>query len=283
MRLARICTSATLLAALALPRLSWAQGFQGTIERRAASLDEPALKYLLGPTGEEGQFDASGIFDIPIARIFQEASELGGIEVAVLTFHFKGTKMRVDSGLEEETPGYAILDFGAGSFALVNPAERMVLEMTREDFEQLRDMTANEEAEPRSSPQVRPLGQAKEINGMRCAAFEIKSEDETTVAWVTEDLNDLVAVFQALESRMKSMGMFEEDNEDTEVLKLLADHGFPVVEQTLTRHPWGEYSYDITAVTSVVRLPLPDDMFAIPEGYERHSILDMMRRPGGED
>ncbi|MGD2218191.1 MAG: DUF4412 domain-containing protein [Gemmatimonadales bacterium] len=283
MRSSRTVTAAALLAALAIPGLTWAQGFEGTIETRAASLDEAALKYLLGPAGEGDEFDASGIFEVPIARIIQEAPELGGVEVELLTYYFKGTKMRVDGGIEQESPGYAILDFGAGSFALVNPAERMVLEMTSEDFEEMKEMRAAEEVEPRAEPQVRPLGRSREIIGMRAAAFEIKSGQKTTVAWVTKDLSDLVDVFLELESRMKSMGMFEENDEDTEVFLLLADHGFPVLEQTLTRYSWGEYSYDISAVISVERKPLADDLFAIPDGYERHSILEMMRMFGGED
>jgi hypothetical protein len=284
MRLSRFFASAALLALLALPGLTWAQGFEGTIETRAASLDEAALRYLLGPAGEGDEFDASGIFDVSILQIIEASPELGGIDVEVLTYHFKGTMMRVDGGLEEEMPGYAILDFGLGSFSLVNPADQMVLEMTAEDFEEMKEMMEEEEpTEPRAKPQVRPLGRAKQINGMNCEAFEIKSEEETTVAWVTQELADVVEVFLELESRMKSMGMFEEDDEDTEVFLLLADHGFPVVEQTLTRYPWGEYAYEISAVISVERMSLADDMFAIPEGYERHSILEMMRMFGGEN
>jgi hypothetical protein len=284
MRLSRTLTSAALLVALALPGLTWAQGFEGTIVTHAASLDDEALRYLLGPAGEEDEFDASGIFDVSIVQIIQAAPELGEIDVEELTYHFKATMMRVDGGLDEEMPGYAILDFGAGSFSLVNPAEQMVLEMTREDFEQMKEMMVeDEEAEPRPKPQVRPLGRAKEINGMRAVAFEIKSEEETTIAWVTKDLSDVVEVFLELESRMKSMGMFEEGDEDTEVFMLLAEHGFPVVEQTLTRYPWGEFAYEISAVISVERTSLPDDMFAVPEGYERHSILEMMRMFGGEN
>ncbi len=284
MTVPRTFTAAALAAALALPGLTWAQGFEGTIETHAATLDEAALRYLLGPAGEGDEFDASGIFDLSIVQIIQAAPELGEIEVERLTYHFKGTMMRVDGGLDEEMPGYAILDFGAGSFSLVNPAEQMVLEMTREDFEQMKEMmTEDEEAQPRARPQVRPLGRAKEINGMRAVAFEIKSEEQTTIAWVTKDLSDLVEVFLELESRMKSMGMFEEDDEDTETFMLLAEHGFPVVEQTLTKYPWGEFAYEISAVISVERKSLSNDMFAIPEGFERHSILEMMRMFGGDN
>jgi len=284
MRLPRYLSTAALLAALALPRLAWAQGFEGTIESRAASLDQEALMYLLGPAGEGEEFDATGIFDLSIAEIIQAAPELGDVEIEALIYHFKGTVMRVDGGIEEEMPGYAILDFGAGSFSLVNPAERLVLEMTREDFEQMKEILGEEEmAEPRTAPQVRPLGRTKQISGMRCVAFEIRSEEETIIAWVTKDLSDLVEVFRELESRMRSMGMFAEDDEGTEVFMPLADHGFPVVQQTLTRYPWGEYSYDISAVISVERRRLADDMFAIPEGYERRSILEMMRMLGREN
>ncbi|MGD2152653.1 MAG: DUF4412 domain-containing protein [Gemmatimonadales bacterium] len=273
MRPHRILTAAALLAALALPGLTWAQGFEGTIESRAASLDQEALMYLLGPAGEGEEFDATGIFDVSIAQIIEAAPELGEVEVQALTYHFKGTMMRVDGGLSDEVPAYAILDFGAGYFAVVNPADRMVLELTSEDFEEMRAMLGEvEQAEPRARPQVRPLGRTKEISGMSAVAFEIKSERKTTVAWVTNELSDVVNVFLELESRMKSMGMFEEGDEDTEVFMLLAEHGFPLLEQKLTRYHSGRYSYDISAVISVERKPLPDDLFAIPEGYERHNM-----------
>lgn len=285
MRLSRIFPLAALLAALAVPAHVWAQGFEGTIEMRNASLDQEAINQVLDPGGELEEVDATKIFDVPIFQIIEVAPELSGLQVEALTYHFKGTKMRVDGGIEEEMPGYAILDFGAGSFSLVNPAEKVVMGMTSEDFEQMKEMLAEEEmeAEPRAKPQVRPLGRAKEINGMRCVAFEIKSEGETTIAWVTKDLSDVVDVFLELESRMKSMGMFEEGDEDTEVFLLLAEHGFPVLEQKLTEYPWGEHAYDISAMISVERESVSDDLFAIPEDYERHSILEMMQMFRGDN
>ncbi|UCC71905.1 MAG: DUF4412 domain-containing protein [Gemmatimonadota bacterium] len=285
MRLPRTYPLAALLSLLALPALSWAQGFEGTIETRTISVDEEALYYFLDPEGEaEEEPDVTKIFDIPVAQMIATTPEWGEVEVEQLTYHIKGTMMRVDGGVDEEMPGYALLDFASGTFQLVNPAERMVLEMTKEDFEQMKEIVpgyGEEEEEAREKARVRPLGQSKEINGMSCTAFEIASGEDLTIAWVTRDLQDVVDVFLELESRMKGMGMFEEDDEDTEVFLLVAEHGFPVVEQTLTQSEWGGSTYEVSAVTSVERRSLSDDLFTAPADYERRSILEMFRMFGG--
>jgi hypothetical protein len=285
--LSRITTLVALLLAVALPAEAWAQGFEGTITTREITVTDNGIWELLesqGALDEEEEIDvAKVVFSIPIASIVGAAGTSDEISVEELTYHIKGTKMRVDGGMGDEMPGYAILDFNSGTFQLVNPSERMYLEMTKEDFEEMMAMVPDygEADEPAEKAQVRPLGDSKEINGMRCKAIEIKTSDETTIAWVTDELGDLINVFKELESRLKSMGMFDEDEQGTETFMLVADHGFPVVEQTLSMY-YGEPSdYSISEVRSIERTSISDDLFTMPAGYEGRSIMEMMRMFGG--
>jgi hypothetical protein len=224
--------------------------------------------------------DPEKVFAIPLERILSLAGSMGD-EVAVdqLTFSIKGSKMRMDGDFDEEMPGYTLLDFGAGTFQLVRPSEKIYIEWTNEDFEELQAMMPEmEEEETASNAQLRALGQTKEINGMRCSAYEIKLEDATTIAWVTEELKDLVAAFSEFETRMKGMGMFDEEDEGSETFFLVAEHGFPVMEQTLTTYGmFGGAEYDVQEVVAVDRKPLAAGLFTVPSDYERKSFMDMMR------
>ncbi len=283
MRLSRSYLLATLLLALALPSSSWAQGFEGTITTRQIMVSEDALFELLygeEEMEEEPSIDPEKVFAIPLERILTLAGSMGDeVSVDQITFSIKGTRMRMDGDIGEEMPGYALLDFGAGSFQLVQPSEKIYIEWTNEDFEELQAMMPEmDEEETGSDAHVRALGQTKEINGMRCSAYEIKLEDATTVAWVTEELKDLVAAFREFETRMKGMGMFNEEDEGSETFFLVAEHGFPVMEQTLTTYSmFGGALYDVQEVVAVERKSLSANVFTVPSDYERKSFMDMMR------
>jgi len=280
LRLARIYLLAALFLGLALPTSSWAQGFEGTIKTRQITVSEDALLEILygeEEMREETSLDAEKVFAIPLERILSLASSLDDeIDVSEVTFSIKGTKMRMEG--DEEMPGYALLDFGAGTFQLVQPSEKIYIEWTKEEFEQFQAMMPEMEEETGPSAQVRPLGQTKQINGMRCSAYEIKLEEATTVAWVTEELRDLVTAFREFETRMQGMGMFDEEDEGTETFFLVADYGFPVLEQTLTTYGmFGGVDYEVQEVVAVERKPLSAALFTVPSDYERRSFMDMMR------
>ena len=280
MRLARIYLLAALFLGLALPTSSWAQGFEGTIKTRQITVSENALLEILygeEEMEEETSLDAEKVFAIPLERILSLASSLDDeIDVSEVTFSIKGTKMRMEG--DGEMPGYALLDFGAGTFQLVQPSEKIYIEWTKEEFEQFQAMMPEMEEETGPSAQVRPLGQTKQINGMRCSAYEIKLEEATTVAWVTEELRDLVTAFREFETRMQGMGMFDEEDEGTETFFLVADYGFPVLEQTLTTYGmFGGVDYEVQEVVAVERKPLSAALFTVSSDYERRSFMDMMR------
>jgi len=282
MRFRRFLPLAALLLVTLLPAVSRAQGFECTIVTRQITIAESGVYNLLDPRGEMEQaeeFDLNKVFSIPMAQVLQFAEDWpDDVELEHLTYHIKGTMMRVDGG-DDEMPGYALLDFGTGTFRLVQPRERMYLEMTKEDYEQMMALTPDaqkDEESDRARSEVRPMGESKQINGMPSSAFEITSEDSRTVAWVTAELKDVVEVFLELQARMESMGMFDAEDEDAEVILLVAEHGFPVLEQTLKTYEGYGGQYEISEVLSIERKTLSADMFAVQPDWERRSIMDMM-------
>jgi Domain of unknown function (DUF4412) len=287
MRLLRTFPLAALLLGLCLPSLSGAQDFEGVITTRQITLSEAALSELLDPDDyEEETIDYRKVFAIPMDRILMLAGEATDeVTVQELTYSIKGTKLRVSGNLSETMPGYAILDFAAGTFQLVQPSQKMYLELTKADFEKFQAMMpeTEKEGEVRESVEARPLGLTKEINGMQCDAFEIKTEKWVSVACVTPELEDLVGAFVEFESRMDDMGMFDDDDEDSEIFSIVAEHGFPVLEQTF--YTFGGYGaeYEIMEITKVERKSLPAEYFGIPSDYERLGIMDMMEMFGRDE
>ncbi|KPK64925.1 MAG: hypothetical protein AMS21_06155 [Gemmatimonas sp. SG8_38_2] len=259
-----------------------AQEFEGVITTRQLTLGDRALSMLLDPQAAEAErIDYRAVFALPMDRILEFAGQSDNdISVDSLVYSMKGTQLRVSGDVGDEMPGHAILDLGAGTFQFVQPAEKMYIELTREDFETYRSMTPEGEREAKPLLQARHLGQTKRINGMECSAYEIESGEWITVAWVTKELGDLVDAFVEFESRMKAMGMYDEE-EDSEVFSLVAEHGFPVLEQTF--RTFGDYGaeYEITEIQSVQRRSLSADLFAVPSDYEKLSIMEMLRLMGG--
>jgi len=276
--------AAAIVMGLGLSSGAVAQEFEGVITTRQVTLGDRALSMLLDPDSLEAErIDYRAVFALPMDRIFELAGRSNNdISVDSLVYSMKGTQLRVSGDVGDEMPGYAILDFGAGTFQLVQPAEEMYIELTREDFETYKSMIPESEPEAKPSLQARPLGQTKQINGLECSAYEIESDEWITVAWVTTELGDLVDAFVEFESRMKAMGMYDEE-EDSEVFSLVAEHGFPVLEQTFLT--FGDYGaeYEITEIQNVERRSLPADLFAVPSDYEKLSIMEMLRMMGGQE
>ena len=274
--------AAVTILGLCSPSSAVAQDFEGVITTRQVTLGDRALSMLLDPDDFEAeQIDHRAVFALPMDRIFEFAVQSDSdISIDSLIYSMKGTQLRVSGDFGDEMPGYAILDFDEGTFRLVQPAEKMYLELTREDFETYTAMMP--EPEPATlSLQARPTGETKEINGMQCRAYEIETDASITLAWVTPELEDLVGAFVEFESKMKEMGMFDEED-DSEIFSVVAEHGFPVMEQTFMT--FGSYAveYEIMEILNVERKPLPADYFAVPSDFKRLSIMEMLKMMGGE-
>jgi hypothetical protein len=282
MRITRLIAVAVTFLGIVSPSSARAQGFEGVITTRQVTLGERALSLLLDPADlEAGRIDHHAVFALPMEEILELAHQLDSdVGIDSLVYSMKGSQLRVSGDFSDEMPGYALLDFGAGIFRLVQPAQKMYLELTREDFETYKAMAA--EPEPSTSAlQARPTGATKVINDMACSAYEIETDAWITLAWVTPELEDLVGAFVEFESRMKEMGMTETGDE-SQVFSVVAQHGFPVMEQTFTMFDSYAVEYEIREVLNVERRPLTAELFTVPADFQKLGIMEMLRQMGGE-
>jgi hypothetical protein len=281
----RTLCSGALLFAVAVPKLAQAQGFEGVIQQRDIVVSDYGLSELLYSEDEEEESEptAENVFAIPLERILAASQEYGeeAVEITELTYYVTAGKMRVESA-SAMMPGHMIMDFESGVFQMVVPMQKMYLEITREDMEELKerypDMASSDEAA--TKPAIRSLGMSKEINGLRCEGYEIVKGETVSNVWVSSELKDVVAAFQSFVDRMAVFGMDEESDEELEVFELMKEHGFPVLEQTLNNYDW-ELGYEISELISVERSSVPADLFVIPSDYQRRSFMEMMDAFGG--
>ncbi len=278
----RMIPTGALLLAILQPGLSSAQSFEGTVNQRQINVGANALTAALGEEATQNGVDPEDVFAIPLKRLLELGDD---VDVTNISFSIKGNKMRVEGGADEQF-GYVIVDFGVGTFQMVQPSERMYIEWTKEDFQRLDEMMSmmhTGDDEERAPPQVTSLDKTMEINGLRSSAYRVTTEDNITVVWVTDELKDLVGAFMDLEERFSAMGMMDEENDDMEIFTLIADRGFPVLTMTYSTYEHGTGDYEISEVVSVERQSLSDDLFAPPSDYDKKTMMDMMQgMPGME-
>ncbi len=275
-------TICALLAVFALPRLAPAQSFEGKIEQREIRVSDYGI-YELIDSDEDSEFAATTLFELPMERILELADELGGqaVEVTNLVYYVTGDRMRLESpgGV---MPGYMIMDFESGAFQMVIPFQKMYLEITKEDMQELTERygETDEGRDPVEKPQIRALGMSKQINGMQCDAHEVIKGETVSHVWVSPELKDVVEAFANFVERLEVFKMDEEEEGDLEVFELMKEHGFPVLEQTLTRSEYN-VEYQISELISVERGAHPAEMFEVPSDYQRKSFTEMMESFGG--
>jgi len=272
MRPRQIFMLATALA-LATPPLVLAQQFEGIIKQRSITISMGVL--------EELEFDLSdAMFDVPVERLLALQDELGPEDMTVTDeeIYIKGSLVRADAS-DMEGEGYVIVDMDQGVWRMVQPDKQMYIEMTAADLERMRGMMAGmgpEDEGEGEKPEARDTGLTKTINGMACKAYDVETEEGTTRVWVSQDDGDLVSSFARFSDKIRQMTFMGDDELDPSMI--VAQHGFPVLVQTL---PHDTYSmYQVEVVVSVERRPVPDEMFAIPAGLQKRTMAEMMQGPG---
>jgi hypothetical protein len=284
----RVLACGILALSLGAPLPAGAQSFEGKIRMRTISVDAVSLLELVygaeeaEAAAEAPELSADQVFDIPTDRIVAMAeAEEGAVSVSEMNFYLTGDRIRVDGEAGLETGGFMLIDFATGAMRMVMPEERIYLEITAEDMERMRAEGAGEE-QGAGSPQVRALGMTREISGMRCAAYEVRYEDELARVWVAAELRDVANAFNAFVERMRLFGMAEgEEEAGLEVFEAIKQHGFPAMVQTLRGDPAYPDSYEIEDVLSVERGSLPASLFEIPASYEKKSLEDLLQLFGG--
>jgi hypothetical protein len=242
-RLTRL-VPALVLATVLWPTAAVAQQFEGTIITRSIYGNAYAIADATGTNPSE-------VLDVPIEQVIAARAEYPeDITVQEATMYVKGSLVRMEMPEEEMAGGYAIMDMASGLFRMVQPAERVYVEWTVEEMQQMRAMAGatpyGEGEAPAPAATPRPLGITKVVNGVECAAYEFMAEQASM--WD------------------------EEGEEELNADKLFSEHGFPMLMQTLS---WEE-DYEVEEVLAVEPGSVDDAMFQPPSGYRKMTIQDMM-------
>lgn len=243
--------------AVTAPQRAAAQ-FEGVIKQRTISVSLVAL--------EERGFDLSGLMDMPVERLLALRGELeaqGDMTVKEEELYIKGDHLWADA-TDETGSAWATVDLAQGVMRLIRPDQRMYIEMTRDDFQQ---MAANMGAGPGGQPDVSPVGGSKTINGLQSHAYDVTTSEGTRRVWVSNANADLEASFQRFAEVLKAMSM----GDDTDASFVVAEHGFPMLEL------WTTYdTFEIEEVIAVEAQSVDDALFATPAGYQKQTMAELM-------
>lgn len=272
---------AFILAALG-PAGGAAQDFEGTVTIQQVTADEAGVRKLLGSSGDQ-EIEPDALFAVPVDRLLDLAGRMDqDITIERLIYSIKGATIRVDGVGEGAEESYALMDYGTGTLRLVQPLEKIYIEWGKEGLEAMRSLfpPPEENEEAHADATVRSLGEKRVINGMACEAYRVEWDGVVAQAWTTRALGDLAEAFKQFEERMAVLEVIDPEADEPEIITLLADKGFPVLEQTLVRGRFEGPQYEVSEIVSVERRRLSSDLFEIPDGYEKRGILDMLRGMG---
>lgn len=261
------------LVTLAGTSLWWAagldaQGFEGTVTQRSISVTSQGIQTLLGDVGDEVDMDA--LFAIPLERVLalaERGEHLARVETSEI--RIKGSSLR--AGMGEDGQGYVILDTEEGAMRMVDPAERMYVEMSAEQLEAMHAgmgaaVPGDEESE--ADIAVRRLGESRTVAGRRVDGYEVVESGVVTRAWIASGDEPLGRVMAAITEWSARMDGEEADGADARLLEL----GTPLLTQTYDGG-WGGGEYHVEETLSITQEPLADDLFEVPAGYTRQSMF----------
>ncbi len=241
----------------AAPQMAVAQ-FEGVIKQRSISVSLEAL--------DERGFDLSNLVDVPIERLLALRGELvasGDMTVTESDIYIKGSLLRSDEA-DDEGPAWGIIDVGQGVMRVVRPDQRMYIEMTRDDFQ---EMAAYTGGDAEDQPEVARVGETRTISGLRSVAYDVTTYEGTTRVWVSDDNRGLAASFQRFAEGLQAMSM----GDDTDASFVVAEHGFPMLVLETTYD-----TFEVEEILAVEPQSVDDALFVPPAGYQKMTMADLM-------
>jgi hypothetical protein len=196
--------------------------------------------------GTEGR-----LLDVPLATLV--AREDAKVESA--TVMIKGSVLRTSGASDAD--GYGLWDMARNTMTLVQPSERMYMEVPMGD------------EGPRAPQGPRPSAAAPQslgsrtINGMKTTGYEIRGDGLIVRAWMTQDHAGLTWTFRNAIAHRED----EEGDEEDAAMASLSRYGWPVLLYTLNRG-----SLRIEETTALERAALGADLFKVPAGYTKRTL-----------
>ncbi len=288
-----------ILVAVVLVAPGIAIGFEGSMSFRTILVQRDQLANL---KTDKPSPEPEKAFAIPTTELLSLTGP-SGAKVSSMKVYVNGSKVRAE--VPGTDGGYFIVDTEKNTTLLVVPKDKKCIEWTAKDSEAFADSMARMQKEmermareklPSLPPEqrqqvekmlkeqgvgaaattkvdVRPLGEKQTINGMETAGYEIKLENEKTLAWVTQDQPELGKLHRTVQEQMEKM-IPPAGRSRQRASTALAQHGLPVMVQTL-----GPEQYVVQELVAVTAEPLAGDLFTVPADYARVSATEAMK-PG---
>ncbi|MBX3027410.1 DUF4412 domain-containing protein [bacterium] len=274
-----------------------ASAFEGTIKLRttAASTDQ------LGEAGGGKTPDNAAI----LAMTPEQLAKGGKAQVKESMVYVAGAKVRMDMPLESKGSGYAVVDLDKGVTWFVIPSEKRYIEWSEADAKaigekmaqmkkamnermaslppdqrkQLEAMMKNlqlpeDHAAPEPTIAIRPLNKQQTINGMHASGYQASEDDNTVVAWVTDEQPDLNKALLTVSERMEKLTPANMRKEN--VRRQLQQKGLPVMVQNL-----GGGRYRIEEIIAVEQKPVDAALFAVPQEFSKTTGRDALKNIPG--
>jgi len=239
---------AVLVTSLGVAGVAPAQGFEGTLTTKRASLSAAAV-------AEHAGEDQDKIFALTLERLVQLGASLEQSTTLV-----KGGRFRTDVG---EMPGggraYMILNTETRMMQSVMPGQRSYYEVSLANL----PIPETPEEEEENELKVEPLGKTQTINGLRCTAYRVTEGDGEAVSiiWATQD-RDFRSLFESQMKAFRNQG--GGGGWSAKARGQLEKYGFPVLTQELDED--GSYSVELLVLT---RAPQPDSLFVVPAAFRK--------------
>jgi hypothetical protein len=273
-----------------------AMAFEGTLTLRTVVADRANLDKLNGGKAP----NATEVLAMTPQQLLD--SKDVGAQMRESKVYVADKKVRMETPLEKNKDGYAIIDTEKNITWFVVPSEKRYIEWSEADAKAMGDKMAQMEKmlkermatlppdqkaqveamlkklkggpEGEGAPSqvdIKPTGATQTVNGMRVAGYEVKSGEETLVGWVTQDQPELATMLRTVQQRMEKMtppAMRGRQSARTAI----GDKGFPVRVQTLdTDH------YRVEEVVTVEKKAVPADLFVLPADFTKTSAREAMR------
>ena len=294
MRHVWVIGAATLLFATTAP------AFEGTIKLRTTALTADQLAE--GNGGKK--LDDAAI----LAMTPEQLAKNDKAQVRESMVYVSGSKVRMDMPMESKGSGYAVVDLDKGLTWFVVPGEKRYIEWSETDAKAIGEKMAqmkkmmtermasmppdqrkqveammknmqmpDDEAAPQPTVAITPLNKTQTINGMSATGYKATEDENTVVAWVTNDQPELNKALLNVSERMEKLTPANMRKEN--VRRQLQQKGLPVMVQNL-----GGGRYRVEEIIAVEQKPVEATLFVVPQDYAKTTGRDALKNipgPGG--
>jgi hypothetical protein len=171
-----------------------------------------------------------------------------------MDYFIKGSKFRVE--MKSDHGNSVILhDQKDQKTYMVMPDQKMYMELDANSYISKSNSKSEEQ-----TPDIQKTGEFKELNGYKCEKWIIKEENETIVAWMTDQLSGFYMMNDPMTSSSKNAWMQE-----------LAGNYMPMKVENLGSNE-NKVSLE---VVSVNKMKLSSDLFEVPKDFQKFQMPNM--------